>query len=235
MATAEGAVSDLFGKPLFLSLYDYMEEFTNLRLVQRYLLSSLILLLRHVLRENAFSYDKGVLAEILEPVMGKGLIPADLDTWKSAVVFFAILRLRTLPLPAYHFYLLYKDYQGDQKLTITTYSSTGVAITTSGTNKGNWFVGDVATQVKNKNFTILTIFTYDEATPGLKAIVSAKVPDQKSAKVELQYLHPHAGICTSVGLTTNPVVNFSGVIGTSVLALGTDVSFDTESGNFKNS
>ncbi|CAF2142248.1 unnamed protein product, partial [Brassica napus] len=63
MATAEGAVSDLFGKPLFLSLYDYMEEFTNLRLVQRYLLSSLILLLRH-------------------PVMGKGLIPADLDTWK---------------------------------------------------------------------------------------------------------------------------------------------------------
>ncbi|WZZ80473.1 hypothetical protein YC2023_101045 [Brassica napus] len=59
-----------------------MEEFTNLRLVQRHLLSSLILLLRHVLRENAFSYDKGVLAEILEPVMGKGLIPADLDTWK---------------------------------------------------------------------------------------------------------------------------------------------------------
>lgn len=37
---------------------------------------------RHVLRENAFSYDKGVLAEILEPIMGKGLIPADLDTWK---------------------------------------------------------------------------------------------------------------------------------------------------------
>ncbi|CAG7911227.1 unnamed protein product [Brassica rapa] len=139
--------------------------------------------------------------------------------------------------------LLYKDYQGDQKLSITTYSSTGVAITTSGTNKGDLFLGDVVTQIKNKNLTadikvasdssILTTFTYDEATPGLKAIVSAKVPDQKSAKVELQYLHPHAGICTSVGLTANPVVNFSGVIGTSVLALGTDVSFDTESGNFK--
>uniref|UniRef100_A0A0D3EAS9 Uncharacterized protein n=2 Tax=Brassica oleracea var. oleracea TaxID=109376 RepID=A0A0D3EAS9_BRAOL len=98
----------------------------------------------------------------------------------------------------------------------------------------------------HKNFTadikvasdssILTVFTYDEATPGLKAIVSAKVSDQKSAEMELQYLHPHVGICTSVGLTANPVVNFSGVIGTSVLALGTDVcqvSFDTESGNFK--
>ncbi|KHN25634.1 Cytochrome P450 97B2, chloroplastic [Glycine soja] len=38
---------------------------------------------RHILRENAFSYDKAVLADILEPIMGKGLIPADLDTWKQ--------------------------------------------------------------------------------------------------------------------------------------------------------
>ena len=35
-----------------------------------------------LLQENAFNYDKGVLAEILEPIMGKGLIPADLETWK---------------------------------------------------------------------------------------------------------------------------------------------------------
>ncbi|VVB01090.1 unnamed protein product [Arabis nemorensis] len=48
---------------------------------------------RHVIRENAFSYDKGVLAEILEPIMGKGLIPADLDTWK--------LRRRAIT-PAFH-------------------------------------------------------------------------------------------------------------------------------------
>lgn len=33
-------------------------------------------------QENTFNYDKGVLAEILEPIMGKGLIPADLVTWK---------------------------------------------------------------------------------------------------------------------------------------------------------
>ncbi|KAF3495073.1 hypothetical protein DY000_02053824 [Brassica cretica] len=61
MPTAEGAVSDLFGKPLFLSLYDWFME--------------------------------GVLAEILEPIMGKGLIPADLDTWK--------LRRRAIT-PAFH-------------------------------------------------------------------------------------------------------------------------------------
>lgn len=37
---------------------------------------------RYILKENSFNYDKGVLAEILEPIMGKGLIPADLETWK---------------------------------------------------------------------------------------------------------------------------------------------------------
>ncbi|KAL1205940.1 Mitochondrial outer membrane protein porin 3 [Cardamine amara subsp. amara] len=139
--------------------------------------------------------------------------------------------------------LLNKDYQADKKLTVTTYSATGVAITTTGTNKGDLFLGDVTTQVKNKNFTadikvstdssLLTTLTVDEATPGLKAILSAKLPDQKSGKVELQYLHDYAGICTSVGLTANPIVNFSGVVGNNVLALGTDVSFHTETGNFK--
>lgn len=49
--------------------------------------------------------------------------------------------------------------------------------------------------------------------------------------MELQYLHDYAGISTSVGLTANPIVNFSGVIGTNQLALGTDLSFDTKTGN----
>lgn len=38
---------------------------------------------RYILRDNAKAYDKGVLAEILEPIMGKGLIPADPETWKK--------------------------------------------------------------------------------------------------------------------------------------------------------
>lgn len=47
----------------------------------------------HTHQENAFNYDKGVLAEILEPIMGKGLIPADLDTWR--------VRRRAI-VPAFH-------------------------------------------------------------------------------------------------------------------------------------
>ncbi|OWM64562.1 mitochondrial outer membrane protein porin of 34 kDa-like [Punica granatum] len=138
--------------------------------------------------------------------------------------------------------LLYKDYQSDQKFTITTYSPTGVAITSSGTKKGQLFLADVNTQLKNRNITtdvkvdtnsnLSTTITLDEPAPGLKTIFSFRLPDQRSGKVEVQYLHEYAGISSSIGLTANPVVNFSGVIGSNALALGTDVCFDTKTGNF---
>ncbi|KMT07129.1 hypothetical protein BVRB_6g154570 [Beta vulgaris subsp. vulgaris] len=138
--------------------------------------------------------------------------------------------------------LLYRDYQSDHKFTLTTFTSNGVAITSTGTKKGELFLADVSTKLTNKNITtdvkvdtnsnLFTTITVDEPAPGLKAIFSFRVPDQRSGKVELQYLHEYAGISTSLGLTANPIVNFSGVIGNSTLALGTDLSFDTASGNF---
>ncbi|XP_021746153.1 mitochondrial outer membrane protein porin of 36 kDa [Chenopodium quinoa] len=138
--------------------------------------------------------------------------------------------------------LLYRDYQSDHKFTLTTYTANGVAITSTGTKKGELFLADVSTKLINKNITtdvkvdtnsnLFTTITVDEPAPGLKAIFSFRVPDQRSGKVELQYLHEYAGISTSLGLTANPIVNFSGVIGNSTLSLGTDLSFDTASGNF---
>ena len=50
--------------------------------------------------------------------------------------------------------------------------------------------------------------------------------------MELQYLHEYAGISTSLGLTASPIVNFSGVVGSNLVSVGTDLSFDTASGNF---
>lgn len=117
-----------------------------------------------------------------------------------------------------------------------------MAITSSGLKKGELFLADVSTQLKNKNITtdvkvdtnsnLYTTITVDEPAPGLKTIFSFVVPDQKSGKVELQYLHEYAGINTSIGLTASPLVNFSGVAGNNIVALGTDVSFDTATGNF---
>ncbi|KAH9571391.1 hypothetical protein CY35_02G092800 [Sphagnum magellanicum] len=86
MPIAEGAVSDLFGKPLFFALYDwFLEHGPVYKLAfgpKAFVVVSDPIVARHILRENAFGYDKGVLADILEPIMGKGLIPADLETWK---------------------------------------------------------------------------------------------------------------------------------------------------------
>ncbi|GMI90265.1 ARABIDOPSIS THALIANA VOLTAGE DEPENDENT ANION CHANNEL 1, voltage dependent anion channel 1 [Hibiscus trionum] len=138
--------------------------------------------------------------------------------------------------------LLYKDYQADHKFTLTTYTSNGVVITSTGTKKGELLLADVNTQLKNKNITtdvkvdtrsnLFTTVTVDEPAPGLKTIFSFVIPDQKSGKVELQYQHEYAGISTSIGLTANPLVNFSGVVGNSSVSVGTDLSFDTASGNF---
>ncbi|XP_020269292.1 cytochrome P450 97B2, chloroplastic [Asparagus officinalis] len=87
MPTAEGAVSDLFGRPLFFSLYDWFLEHGSVYKLafgpKAFVVVSDPIVARHILRENAFSYDKGVLADILEPIMGKGLIPADIGTWKQ--------------------------------------------------------------------------------------------------------------------------------------------------------
>ncbi|KAJ0080522.1 hypothetical protein Patl1_24370 [Pistacia atlantica] len=37
---------------------------------------------KHILKDNSKSYSKGILAEILDFVMGKGLIPADGEIWR---------------------------------------------------------------------------------------------------------------------------------------------------------
>ncbi|KAJ6813691.1 mitochondrial outer membrane protein porin 1-like [Iris pallida] len=139
--------------------------------------------------------------------------------------------------------LLYRDYQTDQKFSLTTLTANGVAITATGTKKTDLIFGEIHSQLRNKNVTVdvkansdssvLTTVTVDElATPGLKTIISFVVPDQRSGKVELQYLHEYAGVNASIGLTANPVVNLSSVFGTNVLSVGADVSLDTATGNF---
>uniref|UniRef100_A0ACD5U0X8 Uncharacterized protein n=1 Tax=Avena sativa TaxID=4498 RepID=A0ACD5U0X8_AVESA len=141
--------------------------------------------------------------------------------------------------------LLYKDYQTDHKFTLTTTAANGAAITVAGTKKNEVLFSEIQSQLKGKCYTVdvkatsdskvITTVTFNELyTPGLKATVSVPTPYQKAApgKAELQYLHAHAGINASVGLNANPLVNFSGVVGTKAIAFGIDAAFDTASGEF---
>uniref|UniRef100_A0A6N2LYE2 Legume lectin domain-containing protein n=1 Tax=Salix viminalis TaxID=40686 RepID=A0A6N2LYE2_SALVM len=64
----------------------------------------------------------------------------------------------------------------------------------------SFLAADVNTQLKNKNIT-------------------TNIKVDTSSNVEVQYLHEYAAVSSSVGLTVNPTVNFSGVIRTNVASL----------------
>ncbi|CEM10973.1 unnamed protein product [Vitrella brassicaformis CCMP3155] len=92
---AEGRITD--PDAIFLDLYDNYKEsggvFKLLFGPKSFIVVSDPIIMKHLLKGASHKYDKGVLAEILEPIMGKGLIPADPATWK--------VRRRVLA-PAFH-------------------------------------------------------------------------------------------------------------------------------------
>jgi hypothetical protein len=81
-----GKLEELAGGPLFLKLYEYFQingPIYKLAFGPRsFIVVSDPVMAKYLLKSNVQHYDKGVLASILEPIMGKGLIPADPETWK---------------------------------------------------------------------------------------------------------------------------------------------------------
>lgn len=95
---ASGEISDLLGdKPFFLLLHRNFLRFGPVYKLafgpKVFIVLQDPVMARSVLRDTSILYDKGILAEVLEDVMGTGLIPADYATWK--------LRRRAI-LPAFH-------------------------------------------------------------------------------------------------------------------------------------
>lgn len=82
-----GDLQTLAGGPLFLLLAKYYHDYGpifNLSFGPKsFLVISDPVMAKHILKDSPTDqYCKGMLAEILEPIMGKGLIPADPATWK---------------------------------------------------------------------------------------------------------------------------------------------------------
>jgi cytochrome P450 family 97 subfamily B polypeptide 3 len=118
---AEGEVSTMADGTAFLGLFSYFKKYGSVYKLcfgpKSFIVVSDPVIAKHILKTNALAYDKvsrwlpgaglvdrgaevvvfplfqGVLAEILEPIMGKGLIPADNETWK--------VRRRAI-VPAFH-------------------------------------------------------------------------------------------------------------------------------------
>lgn len=81
-----GDLQTLAGGPLFLLLAKYCQKngpvYTLAFGPKSFLIVSDPCMARHVLQSRPDAYSKGVLEEILKPIMGNGLIPADPATWK---------------------------------------------------------------------------------------------------------------------------------------------------------
>lgn len=86
MPEAKGDMNYLIGQPFFVPLYKlYVEHGHIFRLKfgpKSFLIISDPTIAKHLLKDNSKAYSKGILAEILEFVMGTGLIPAEQEVWR---------------------------------------------------------------------------------------------------------------------------------------------------------
>ncbi|VEU37775.1 unnamed protein product [Pseudo-nitzschia multistriata] len=84
---AEGALDDIADGTMFIGLQRYYKNYGSPYKLcfgpKSFLVISDPIQARHLLRDGNKSYDKGMLGELLEPIMGKGLIPADPQTWAT--------------------------------------------------------------------------------------------------------------------------------------------------------
>ncbi|KAL1204949.1 Protein LUTEIN DEFICIENT 5 [Cardamine amara subsp. amara] len=94
---AKGSIQAVRNEAFFIPLYELFLTYGGIfRLTfgpKSFLIVSDPSIAKHILKDNAKSYSKGILAEILDFVMGKGLIPADGEVWR---------RRRRAIVPALH-------------------------------------------------------------------------------------------------------------------------------------
>lgn len=138
--------------------------------------------------------------------------------------------------------LLFKDYSNDQKLTIASFSDTGVGLNSTVVKRGGLYTGDVAAQYKHKNSVldfkfdtesnISSVLTVTDILPSTHVIASLRLPDYNSGKLEVQHFHEHATFTTAFSLNKSPSVDISATLGTPHIAFGAEASYLTNSGLF---
>jgi len=84
---AEGELGDIASGTMFIGLQNGFKKYGSpFKLCfgpKSFLVISDPVQARYLLRDASKTYDKGMLGELLEPIMGKGLIPADPVTWRQ--------------------------------------------------------------------------------------------------------------------------------------------------------
>lgn len=83
---ARGSMAAVGGQAFFIPLYELFLTYGGIFRLnfgpKSFLIVSDPEIAKHILKDNSKAYSKGILAEILEFVMGQGLIPADGEIWR---------------------------------------------------------------------------------------------------------------------------------------------------------
>eukprot|EP00897_Mesotaenium_endlicherianum_P006369 jgi/Mesen1/5760/ME000292S04845 len=86
MPEARGDVRSIIGQPFFVPLYSLFLVYGGVFKLsfgpKNFAIVSDPAVAKYILKDNAKGYSKGILSEILDFVMGKGLIPADGEIWR---------------------------------------------------------------------------------------------------------------------------------------------------------
>ena len=86
----EGVLGDLLKEevraaPLFIPLYNYYREYGGVYNLgagpKWFVVVSDPVAVRHMFKDNADAFSKGILTDIMAPIMGDGLIPAPKEIW----------------------------------------------------------------------------------------------------------------------------------------------------------
>ncbi|KAK1291947.1 Mitochondrial outer membrane protein porin 5 [Acorus calamus] len=137
--------------------------------------------------------------------------------------------------------LLTKDYNYDQKFSVSSTSEAGLGLTSTTVKKGGLYTGEVGLLYKYRNTNVdlkvdaasnvCTTLTFNEVLPSTKAIASFRAPDFNSGKAEMQYFHEHASFTTAVALSKSPTIDASATIGAQGIAFGVEAGFNASSKN----
>ncbi|KAG2495976.1 hypothetical protein HYH03_005905 [Edaphochlamys debaryana] len=129
------------------------------------------------------------------------------------------------------------SFQFDPKLSVTSTTSSGVALTATAVQKADKveatlkaayaakkYSVDVALGADNK---VTATASLNEVAPGVKLSSSIVVPDVTTAKVTLDYGMPYLSLKSTIGLTATPVVDIAASTGYQSFVLGGEASIDT--------
>ena len=179
---AAADISDIDLKALFLGMKNYFDRYGPVFKMcfgpKSFMVISDPVVARHLLRERSRGYDKGQLAVVLEDIMGKGLIPADPETWA---------RRRRAIAPGFHsLYLQRMVDEFGQANEVLIKQLHAAAVNDQQIDMEERF-GSVALDIIGK-----AVFNYDfdsvsEESPVVKAAVRALGEVEHRALVPLPY------------------------------------------------